>query len=184
MNGSKDSYLQDFRFDTRDKDETTEIMFKDIFSAWADEWITVVADNAFPSVVLLEWCLRQKINLYGTARTTSGFPYELLAKGRDMKDRGQWDYMMAPSDTPGRSLLCALWHDSALVKLMSNCHGPTEATVSRRVRAAEPLDVTCPSTANEYNHHMGGTDGFDGARGHFSCRRISKKWWHSVHYFI
>ena len=185
MNGSRSGYLQDYRFDTRNKDESIEDMFKDLFGQWGGHWISITADNAFPSVVLLEWCLQKQINFFGTARTTSGFSYELLAKASSLHDRGDWDWMMAPSETdPSRSLLCCLWKDSGLVKFMSNCDEPTIDIVERRVRATEPQQVPCPTIAKVYNETMGGTDGFDGARGHFTSRRISKKWWHSLHYFV
>ena len=42
----------------------------------------------------------------------------------------------------------------------------------------------CPMQFVDYNPSMAGTDSFGRRRLRFTCRRISKKWWRGLYYFV
>ena len=68
---------------------------------------------------------------------------------------------------------------------MSNYHLPEISSIERRIRGKQgKTTVEAPQQALDYNPGMPGTDTFDFHRAAFSCQRKSKKWWHSLFYFV
>ena len=152
-------------------------MAKETFKPFLGHGYNVWADNAFTSVALLKWCKEHQLNFAGTTRTTFGFPEKLI--DQDLPPGG-WSWMMAE---PG--ILAAFWSDVGFVKLMSNFHSPVEGQVLRRVKGeADRVERSAPTVAVGYNNLMGGTDLKDFMRGQFTTQRRSKKWWHTLMYWV
>ena len=68
---------------------------------------------------------------------------------------------------------------------MSNYHRPTAGTVERREKGhSGKLTRACPMQFVNYNPGMAGTDSFGRRRLRYTSRRISKKWWRGLYYWV
>ena len=76
---------------------------------------------------------------------------------------------------------CA-WRDSQVAQFMSNWHDPREeSNVLRRESGySGRRSISAPKLASDYNAYMGGVDQLDSLRGSCTCALKSKKWWHSL----
>lgn len=178
VNGSRTSYLYTFRVDLRDGTSVHD-MTKSLFEKLKEMGISLWADNAFVTVDLLKWCAANGIKFAGTTRTTWGFPAVLID---ETLEQGDWKWMM---DDDGNFAVYVA--DVGFVKMMSNHHSPTatgllerrEADRAEKKKIEEMIELLM-----DYNINMGGTDMFDFERGVFSTQRRSKKWWHTLFYFV
>lgn len=77
------------------------------------------------------------------------------------------------------------WKDVGWVKLLSTCHIPRPSEVYRRFSGAfGRVRREAPEVAVDYNNNMGAVDANDAMRETFTTRIKSKKWWHSMLWWI
>lgn len=141
------------------------------------KWHNVYCDNLFTSLSMLRWSKERQINLAGTARTNRGFPKQLSRRSSVQLGRGEWDWVMT------RDGICAVaWRDSQVAQFMSNWHDPREESCGLRRESGYSGRrlISAPKLASDYNAYMGGVDQLDSLRGSCTCALKSKKWWHSL----
>eukprot|EP00961_Rhodomonas_salina_P232701 3143764-Rhodomonas_salina.1 len=114
-------------------------------------------------------------------RPDRGAPIDLIEAAKDLKEQGDYVFMQCEAE----SLLLVAWKDSSTVYSISNGHPNATTFVERRKKGcAAKESIQSPIQLAEYNRSMGAIDDFDQLLAFMSARLKSRKWWHSIFYFI
>ena len=83
-----------------------------------------------------------------------------------------------------RGVLCFIWQDKKLVRVMSSNVEHSVGTVQRRQLDGTRMPVPCPGAVISYNTCMRGVDRGDQLRGYYKSRSKSREFYHYVVWFL
>jgi hypothetical protein len=81
--------------------------------------------------------------------------------------------------------VAAKWQDKRAVHFLSTADDAAETTqVKRKKKDGSCVKVDCLTVVDQYNKNMNGVDHADQLRNEYPTYRKSKKWWHSLFWFL
>ncbi len=87
--------------------------------------------------------------------------------------QGNWVYSINQRD----NLFGVAWWDLEIATFLSNCHKPDQSVVKCQ-------RVGHPKLATDYKEHIGAVDNVDRVCKLLTTRQCSKKWYHTLWWFI
>ena len=178
-------YLNDFQVytgksdDGRAEDGLAARVVMDLMRPILNNHHIVNMDNYFSSPALYEKLLDENTYARGTVRSNrKNYPSATLHP-RHLQQQRQSKIAQKGS------LVAVAWRDKKVIHFLTTADSPTDiASVERRGKDGNRMNVPCPKVVPEYNSNMNGVDRADQIRTEYPTYRSSEKWWHHLFWFL